>query len=167
MKELNMLEEMEYDGRRGALLYKGVRYLLIRPETIVAFQKYVEERMGEKARDAMFAGGFEGGKLSTERYMKEFNLGPNEILDFMCSMGTALGWGRMEWEMDDGRIVVRVHNSPFAESFGKSSHGVCHLIEGVFAGVGQVIFGRAGSKETKCKAMGDEFCEIIVEKDGW
>jgi predicted hydrocarbon binding protein len=163
MKDFSMLKEMEFNREKGALLYRGVRYLLIRPETIVAFQKYVEERMGVEAKDAMFTGGFEGGRLSTERYMKEFNFGPEEILKFMCSMGTALGWGKMEWNRDGNKIVIRVYNSPFAESYGKSDRGVCHLIEGVFAGVGEVLFGKARSREIKCRAMGDEFCEIVVE----
>jgi predicted hydrocarbon binding protein len=158
---------MEYDRENGALLYRGVRYLLIRPETIIGFQKAVEDMSGESAKEAMFKGGFEGGRLSTVRYMEEFNLGPEEIMEFMCSMGGALGWGRMEWEYDDTRIVVRVYNSPFAEKYGISDHGVCHLIEGVFAGVGEVFFGSASSKEIKCVAMGDDFCEIVVEpKEG-
>jgi predicted hydrocarbon binding protein len=162
--KLNMLDEMEFDVENGALLYRGVRYLLIRPETIVGFQKVAEEEMGSKARDAMFIGGHTGGKLSAERYMKEFNLREEEILDFMCSMGTALGWGKMEWSENDDGIVVRVHNSPFAESYGEAKHGVCHLIEGVFAGIGEVFYGKARSEERRCRAMGDEFCEIVVRR---
>jgi predicted hydrocarbon binding protein len=166
---MNLLDEIEYEGDSGSLLYRGVRYLLIRPETIVGFQKHIEEKFGsDAAREAMFAGGFQGGKLSAERYMKEFKLEAKDVLEFMCSMGTALGWGKMEWSWDrmGDKIIVRVHNSPFARSYGSSERGVCYLVEGVFAGIGEVIFGGAKSEERKCVAKGDDFCEFVIQPKG-
>jgi hypothetical protein len=43
MSENSILNELVYDQASGALRYKGVRYLLIRPETISGFQKAMNE----------------------------------------------------------------------------------------------------------------------------
>ena len=161
--EIKLVEEISYDKKSGGWYYKDIRYLFIRPETIVGIQKKVNEICGE-AKEALFSGGYTGGKLSAEKFTKELGLSEEEILAFMCYMGTQLGWGRMEWELHEEKFVIRVHNSPFAEAYGKSDEGVCHLIEGVFAGVGEIIFGKAVSEERLCKAKGDAYCEIVVER---
>ncbi|WP_048086661.1 V4R domain-containing protein [Ferroglobus placidus] len=161
--EIKLVEEISHDKESGGWYYKGIRYLLIRPETIIGIQKKVNEICGE-SKEALFSGGYTGGKLSAEKFAKELGLSKEEILAFMCSMGTQLGWGKMEWELREEKFVVRVHNSPFAEAYGNSTKGVCHLIEGVFAGVGEIIFGKAVSEERLCKAKGDDYCEIVVER---
>jgi hypothetical protein len=50
---------LEADGR-GGLALGGARYLLIRPETLVALQKAVEAALGERAAACIAAGGAGG-----------------------------------------------------------------------------------------------------------
>jgi len=51
---------LDADGR-GGLTLGGARYLLIRPETLVAMQKAVQQAVGERAGACIVAGGRAGG----------------------------------------------------------------------------------------------------------
>lgn len=167
MSENPIIDEMQYDASAGALLYKGVRYLLIRPETITGFQKAVAESCGHQAEDKLFEGGLNGGRLSARKYKEVFNFSDREIVEFMMTMGNQIGWGKFSLKQYDPqakRLCVAVAHSPFAQAYGKSSHGVCHLIRGVLAGVATVLFeGECRAEETACRAKGDENCLFVLE----
>jgi len=140
---------------------------LIRPETISGFQKALGEKFGSEAEEKLFEGGFSGGRLSTKKYKEMHELSDREIIDFMMSMGSQIGWGKFtlkEYSLEEKRLCVSVSNSPFAQSYGKASHGVCHLIRGVLAGMATVLFeGECEADETYCVAKGDEYCLFEVE----
>lgn len=163
----SILDELEFDAERGALLYKGVRYLLIRPETLHAFYQEVEEKIGEYAHAAMHRGGFTGGTLSAKKYREEFGLDARQSVEFMARMGTEIGWGKIEiarLDLDARVLEITVACSPFALAHGPSKLGVCHLIRGVFAGLASDIFEcEVISREVKCRAMGDGQCRVVVE----
>src|SRR5204862_448849 len=53
---------VDADGR-GGLTYRGSRYLLVRPETLVALQKAVEAALGERAPACLVAGGLATGSI--------------------------------------------------------------------------------------------------------
>ena len=67
-----ILEALEFDEEKGAIFFKGVRYLLLRPETLAEFQKGLEERLGEEAQEILYRGGFTGATCPpriTRRHM--------------------------------------------------------------------------------------------------
>lgn len=166
--ENEILQGLMWEAEEGRLTFKGVRYLLIRPETLVDFQKAVEAELGERTGDLIYAGGYTGGTLSSRRYKEVFGYSDEEIVDFMCRMGGQIGWGRFEVEElapADGRLVVRVYGSPFAEAYGSATQGVCHFIRGVMAGLGAGIFeAEVRAAETHCTARGDAYCRFVVER---
>lgn len=157
-----ILDQLIYDSGSGALSYKDVRYMLIRPETVIGLQKTIEESSGELARDAFFQGGFRGGYLSAKKY-KELHLYDDiEIIEFMMQMGTDIGWGHFKLQNFDPQnkhLDIMVRNSPLAAAYGESSSAVCHLVRGVLSGLASFLFDQncVGS-EVKCLAMGDENC---------
>lgn len=159
-------ENLHFDPEKGVLSFKGIRYILIRPETIVQFQKEVERVMGDRTTFAMSRGGYEGGTLSTKTYKEQFSLSNEAVVDYMCNMGSQLGWGAFEViELSDDRLVVDVRNSAFAEKYGPSESSVCHMIEGVLAGLGKTVLASdIKSTEEKCAAKGDDVCRFVVEK---
>lgn len=158
-------EKLRFDMEEGELSFNGVRYILIRPETIVRFQKEVEKAIGERTSAAMSLGGYEGGSLSTKAYRERFSLSNKEVAEFMCDMGSQLGWGQFELIELGEKLVVDVHNSPFAQEYGSSDGAICHMIEGVMAGMGSTVLGsNVRSTEEKCRAKGDEVCRFVVEK---
>jgi predicted hydrocarbon binding protein len=162
----SILDNLEYDEENGVLAFKGVRYMLIRPDTVVDFQKAVEAALGDEVAEKMMAGGYTGGSRSSQRYKEVFNYSDEEIVAFMCNMGREIGWGDFEVEKLDGdgrELVVLVKNSAFAEAYGSADQGVCHMIRGVLAGLGAGIFGaEVSSEETHCRAKGDEFCRFVI-----
>ncbi|OQY93136.1 MAG: hypothetical protein B6D41_07805 [Chloroflexi bacterium UTCFX4] len=162
----SILSELEFDPERGALLYQGVRYLLIRPETLDMFYKAVEKKIGEGAHDAMHQGGFTGGSLSAKKYRDVFGLNARESVEFMARMGAEIGWGKIEiarLDLDARVLEITVASSPFALAHGASKHGVCHLLRGVFAGLASGIFDcEVDSREVECVAMGDALCCIVI-----
>ncbi|MFZ0448457.1 MAG: hypothetical protein WAL98_04380 [Desulfatiglandaceae bacterium] len=127
MPENPVLEEVTYDSEKGALNYKSVRYLLIRPETLAGIQKAIEDAYGHQANDKIFKGGFEGGYLSARKYKEINKFSHEEILDFMVEMGSQIGWGSFKlnhYDPVERSLKITVKNSPFAEAYGKSSGGV-------------------------------------------
>ncbi len=166
----SILAELEFDATRGALLYKGVRYLLIRPETLDIFYKAAEEKIGAGAHDAMYRGGFTGGSLSAQKYRDVFGLDARQSVEFMARMGAEIGWGKIEiarLDLDARVLEITVASSPFAAAHGQAAHGVCHLLRGVFAGLASGIFeSEVESREVECLALGNPQCRIVIQSAG-
>ena len=144
MSENQILKELNYDQTTGSLVYKGVRYLLIRPETIAGFQKALVAKFGSRVNDELFEGGYAGGRLSAQKYKDLHNLSDRESIEFMMSMGSQIGWGHfslIRYEPTVKYLCVAVTDSPFAQAYGPSPQSVCHLIRGVLAGMAFVLFG--------------------------
>src|SRR3989304_8670924 len=93
-----VLQALRYDPQRGALLFNDVRYLLVRPETLMAFQRAAAARLGAEADALLYESGFTGGRLSAMRYRELFQLSDAETVEFMAHMGSEIGWGRMAVE---------------------------------------------------------------------
>jgi predicted hydrocarbon binding protein len=162
MPDNSILDELTYDSDSGALRYKDVRYMLIRPETVIGFQKTIEESNSELAQDAFFQGGFRGGYLSAKKYKGLHFFDDIQIIDFMMKMGSEIGWGHFELQNFDPQkkyLNIIVRKSPLARAYGESSCAVCHLIRGVLSGLASFLFNQncVGS-EVKCLAKGDEHC---------
>jgi predicted hydrocarbon binding protein len=170
MSKNSILDELVYDHASGSLLYKGVRYLLIRPETIAGFQKAMIESCGRQVEDKFFAGGYAGGRLSAQKYKEHHNFSDHEIIEFMMNMGNQIGWGHFSLDRYDPTakyLGVSVKNSPFAQAYGTSSKGVCHLIRGVLAGMAAVLFAdECTAEEVECQAKGDERCRFEINAKG-
>lgn len=162
--ENEILKDLCFDPGKGGLFFKGVRYLLIRPETLITFQKALEKDFGEKVSELLFQGGFHGGALSSKKYREEFKFSDRDILHFMIHMGTQIGWGRFELERYDPAqkaLAIRVYHSPFAITYGESSSAVCHLIRGVLSGMATVLFSPESRViELECLATGYEYCRF-------
>ena len=160
--ENEILKELHFNSENGGLFYKDVRYLLVRPETLVAFQKAIEKELGERGSQILYDSGFHGGTLSAGRYREIFHLSDEEIIHFMITMGSQIGWGRFELgKFDPVQKVlhVTVHHSPFAESYGSSFLPVCHFIRGVIGGLATMVLRQdVLAKETLCLAKGDGVC---------
>ncbi len=162
MAEKSLLSQIEFHPEAGSLLFKDVRYMLIRPETLAALQKGIEKELGPRSADLIYESGFTGGRLSTERYRELFHLSSEQVLLYMLEMGGQIGWGKFvleRFEPERKKISVRILNSPFAAAYGLSSQPVCHFIRGVLGGISAGIFGDPqGIAETHCAAQGSPFC---------
>ncbi len=167
MSKNSILDDLEYDENSGTLTYHGVRYLLVRPETIIDFQKEIEKVLGKNAKEGFYQGGFSGGYLSSKKYKETFNYSDKQLIDFMMKMGTEIGWGKFtlnHFDPEKGILGVSVKNSPFAGSYGKSSKCVCDLIRGVVGGMASIIFDQyCIAHEVECVSKGFKKCVFIVD----
>jgi predicted hydrocarbon binding protein len=163
-----ILEDLVHDESHGSLAFQNTRYLLIRPETLAAFQTKMEEIIGEEPSGmVLYSGGFEGGKLSGVKYKEEFNLSAREAVEFMCRMGGEIGWGAFQLvELDSSgpRMVVEVSYSPFAEAYKTvPTRGVCHFTRGVLGGLVEGLFRKhVNVSEPNCLALGDNRCRFEI-----
>jgi len=66
--ENKILKHLSFNAEKGGLYFNEVRYLLIRPEVLVTFQKEIEQELGEKAQIILFRSGFQGGMLSSKKF---------------------------------------------------------------------------------------------------
>ncbi len=167
MSDNSILAELVWEPERGALTFKGVRYLLIRPETLIGLQKAMEAEVGPgRTAEVLYQGGFTGGRLSGEKYRDTFGLDERGAVEYMCRMGGEIGWGALrlvDLDLAAGRMVVEAEASPFAEAYGEARQGVCHLLRGVFGGLGEALFGRpVEAVEETCRAAGADRCRIRV-----
>lgn len=166
MTKNSILDELEYDPASGALCYKDVRYLLIRPETIVGFQKAIEKQSQTAAMDALFQGGYQGGYLSAKKYKEIQNLSDKETINFMMAMGAEIGWGNFrldQYNCDKKKLQISVENSPFAATYSDSTEGVCHLTRGVLCGLATILFSKScTASEVECAAKGDHHCVFLI-----
>ena len=150
----------------GALDIGGIRYLLIRPDTIVQFQKAVEMELGlARCAQLMAEGGLLGGSRSSKKYMEGGQQG-EELVHYMCETGSGLGWGEfrlVEFDQESKRFSVEVAGSAFAQAYGRSQRPVCHLIRGVFQGLGRWVFDHSTTcVETLCLSKGDKVCRFEI-----
>jgi predicted hydrocarbon binding protein len=166
MNENSIIDQLVYDPASGALTYRDIRYVVIRPETIVGFQKTIEKHSRKEAQDALFQGGYQGGYLSAKKFKEMQNLSDSETINFMMTMGAEIGWGHfqlIDYDNESRKLQIKVENSAFAEAYGDATEGVCHLINGVLSGLATVLFARncIGS-EIECLAKGDKHCVFSI-----
>jgi predicted hydrocarbon binding protein len=148
---------LEADGR-GGLTLGGARYLLIRPETLVALQKAVQQALGERAGACIVAGGRAGGARAAASLAGSGEARVRQLLQ----IGGQIGWGEFQLErLTASELAVVVHRSPIAEAYGPSPAPVCHLIRGVLESLAATILGGAYDVvETECIATGAPACRF-------
>jgi len=67
----------------------------------------------------------------------------------------------LEFDAKNHRARLKVKNSFIATGYGKTKEPVCYSVAGIFAGAGDILFGRRMEcRETKCIAKGDPYCEF-------
>jgi uncharacterized protein len=146
------------DATAGRLLHRGARFLLIRPETLIALQRALEAALGETAADVLVAGGRAGGGRSAATLAGDARQRVTALLE----MGGRIGWGDFALEsLAAHELVVTVTDSPFTEAHGPSDRPVCHLTRGVLHALAESVFeGPVSVRETACAATGAPCCRF-------
>ena len=166
MTNNHIKNNLEYSEDKGLLTYKGIRYLILRPETIMTMYKKLRAKYGSDVDFHFFEGGYEGGRLSSQKYKDNFGLNEIDLINFTLKTGREIGWGRFEllrYDQEKKILEVKVSNSAFVTKDKSSEFPVCHFILGVMSGMASVLFdAEVSSKEVKCAAKGDEYCIFEV-----
>ena len=94
------------------------------------------------------------------------------------AMAEAFGWGALEVReiLANEKLVIRVGDSyeapGYLARYGRAETGKCFMLQGVAAAFMDLLYGddypegcfTFHSKETRCRAMGDPFCEFVAQK---
>lgn len=161
--------EIEVDLERGMITYRGIRYMLVRVETLTELARSLEADAGrERVSESLARSASLGGGASIRTYREKFGLSDRDLVEFTCAMGRSLGWGGLTLRtMSESEIVIDVTDSPFASGCGKSDHPVCHMTRGVVDALASALFDtRPETHETRCAAMGDPVCVFRSRKSG-
>ncbi len=173
----NFHQELKFDPDRGAFFLNGLRHAFLRPETLSEIQKGVEDRLGSKAGEYLYAAGASWAIGALQRLHAAGASNPEVLLQSLCTLATNLGWGRFiveSWKPEIPKISVRVIGSPFAEAYGQSDNPVCHLLAGVVGGALEGLFSvMSNCIESACKAQGAADCVFVASgqdvagKENW
>jgi uncharacterized protein len=157
----NAVLDALHDAGDGRLLYREARYLLIRPETLAALQRAVEQAIGAGAAECLAAGGRAGGGRAAAALAGE----ARARVEALVRMGTHIGWGEFTLErLTADAFTIAVRRSPFAEALAPSATPVCHLTRGVLDALAASVFASpARVSETACAATGAEACRFETQ----
>ena len=160
---------MSFSAAEGEMSFNGLRYMLIRPETLIRFQKAVDGEIGVRTADLMAAAVRDVGESIGERY-RAAGQSPAEALLSMAASAAELGWASFEVRgvaEPGGVIRLTARNSAFAQAYGVNDAPVCHVIRGLFSGaISRMVGHVARAIEVRCACMGEPACEFefLVER---
>lgn len=128
------------------------------------FTGYMEQRWGHMGDAILYAVGRLSGKHAATEVMRESpdaDSALNQILNEIRENG--IGVPEIRQSMPD-RVDIVVHESAPAAGSRPMARPLCHYQAGLFAGVYEVISGKAAlGKETRCWGLGDRYCEFRVD----
>ncbi len=164
---------VDYDKRTGEVMFKGKIPSVISARYEEAeLQKEFKRIVGPAFKSIMYD---MVGRLTTEDALgmtqrlaiKVFRLfSKRKIGEMFLEQFYERGYGVaeiMEFDAKNGSGRMKVKNSFIATGYGKSKEPVCYSVAGIFAGAGDILFGkRTECRETKCIAKGDPHCEFEI-----
>lgn len=156
-------ERLEWDLEAGEIRDGSVRYLLIRPDTLMGLFALLDAPSRAAALKALADSTVRYGSKSAEHYQRMGAAEPDRLITVIEGTAPQLGWGRWRFKRTGERsFELQVSNSPFAAGFGRAEAPVCAGIAGMFTAVlGLVLGPRAEAREVECAAMGAERCRFL------
>lgn len=159
-----LLDQLEYDDANGAILLGASRYLLIRPETLGEIHDQIERRWAGGSAQILFAAGHTGVSAYLKSLPPEVLANRGELVGRVVETGSRLGWGRISLcslDVEGRRMELEVSGSAFVRP--RQGAPTCHMFRGVFAALGEAIFGGpVDSMEMECAATGAPTCAFVV-----
>jgi KaiC/GvpD/RAD55 family RecA-like ATPase len=155
----------------GTISLMGQRFTLSNARNLT---RLMEQFIGSSSYDSVAQGIYEQARSDGQSDIKEllssmnlrlYELDPKRVLEFLCGYISVSGLGLTELVRFDGeRATFRVRNS-LCSLAKRSDKPMNPHIAGLIAGVLGLATGRtARCTETKCVALGDDFCEFTAEE---
>lgn len=155
---LSFQERLTWHAESGEIRDGAVRYMLIRPDALMAVFAGLASAPRALALDMFRQAVLTFGSRSAAKYNADAT---SPLIDVVAATAPQLGWGRWSVERIDGGYRVVVMNSPFAAGFGASDLPVCAPIAGMLQAVGTIMGGDASvAHETHCAAVHGDRCEF-------
>jgi len=147
----------------------GERIIMFRLPAIKALILGLKERMGEAYSSILYQIGMEIGERVFKSHMNLAGTSDVDVIARICeALFQAVGYGILKFiylnpELKESK--VRVWNSFECELYEESKQPRGYLVSGMLAGWHTGLFKTKylSVKEKKCIAMGDPYCEFIVQ----
>lgn len=151
----------------GTILLMGTPVNIIPTDVLCDLQKDLIKAVGmPKAYEAFYKSAKIGALDYNKEFIKTYNFkNMRDIIEWQWKIVTLAGWGK--WTIhsitNENILTARFENSPFPRTYGKSSFPVDFIPTGFSAGgISAASNKKLEALETKCMAMGDPYCEIVV-----
>jgi len=149
----------------GVLSLGGLRFLIVSPTLLAEIQKGVEDRLGSRASEYLYAAGSTWAAHECRR-LRPLAAEPAALAHLFCQLMTGLGLGRWvvrELQPDARMLTLQVERSPLAEAYGTSDQPVCHALAGAVSALGEALLRcPCAAIETHCKAQGAPACQFTI-----
>jgi hypothetical protein len=167
-----MLKDLVYDEENQKLTFEGNQALITYTKTFTYTLDVAVETVGwDKTWEILYKNGY---KICYERISllgKRLGITGEELIKKFLKAINVRGWGFWEivnLDVKTGKCQLRAQNLFWGVYFKEK--GIKKYADTYFAGaIAGVIHGATGKKvkgkETKCIAMGDPYCEFIVEPE--
>ncbi len=161
-----------FTAEKGQIKLLKSRYMLVH---VPAMAKIIYDFSKIKGgRKKLYETGFESGKAVISDFRKVLPPAKflvNSMMNTMMGVQEMLGWGKFELKkLKKKKHYMIVHwDSAIAiemvKKFGRQKEAMCSWPCGVLAGaIGILLDDELRTRETKCIAKGDEYCELIIER---
>jgi len=164
--------KMPFNEKTGEIHYKGTSSEIHPRNQVALFQREFERIIGPATRGVIYdiykkaalrvVTNVEKILIKTLSVFSKRFFADELAKTQIAPRGFGVGWVE-GWDEKRPFVVMRVKNCFNAMGYKNSRKPVCYAMSGIFAGAGTMVFGRdMECIETKCIAMGDEFCEFEV-----
>lgn len=116
----------------------------------------------------LYNAGKKVGEKVANTFTEKYGLPRNRLVAVIMDACQATGWGvfeveQIDYERCEATLIVR--DCFEANAWQKRPYKTCHWTRGYFAGMMSKVFNEpVEAVETKCAAMGDEYCEFRLQK---
>ncbi|MEM2133602.1 MAG: 4-vinyl reductase [Candidatus Jordarchaeaceae archaeon] len=161
------LKESMSFNELGQVSILGWNHIITPIQTLILFIKAIEKQHNqEESRKILLELGKQVGRGAALLIKSESQKNNKNQLSEVLKYNTVSGWGRVisiEGSVDTGKLKI-TGISTIALSYTHSERPVCTFVAGALVGILQVITNKEWiCKETKCMAVGNDYCEFELE----
>lgn len=148
------------------------RAILLRKPLYKEMILYFKQKLGNIGNVYLYHVGYSWGKAAAESHIKLANGDIKKAIDIGSRFFNSMGFGRIKiknFNIQLGRITIDVYDSFECEIVKEkgTKKPDSELVRGILSGWFSSLLGyKVIFKETKCIALGDEFCEFNAIKEG-
>jgi predicted hydrocarbon binding protein len=167
-KKLLMARQITFE--EGQIKVAGETAIMTDGPALIKLTDIIVKKMGKRGITDIYLASKEGGESLGISFKKKFNLTGTKLADLLKDLAVMGGWGKMEfirYDPESMTVIGKVVDSPFAELTEFKNKKMCHITRGFVAGALSIVFKTdVDCIETKCKAEGSNFCELLIKPKG-
>jgi hypothetical protein len=152
---------LDFDANHGEIFDKQIRYLLIRPDSIMGMFSILDVATAEKALLALQESVYVASSKSFREYIRRSPSGEAELESLVFRTAGILGWG--SWEVasrSTSKVEVLVTNSPFVIERPKSE--VLHTWQyAPIAGILRALYTISASADAQSGVKKQAVVEVL------